>query len=595
MNGSVIASILYVTGFAALFAAIFLLEKSEKKLNGIMWLISSLLAEMCWGGFVAAVINLVHIPINIYSMGVVYLLSAGLLGIKIWREKKIQHYQWELLDILFSAGVILIVALMVFQRTGLELDPMFLNSDAAVHLKNAVSLVQSQHLPVMYFAPFQTAMVLEIFMPAVPIYNFYKIFILLDAFLFIVELIFFYTFCREYFSNWKMKITGVLMCVLYGAGYPLLSYLLTFYYWALGVMIMTWIALLLRMYRREEVKRNYLLVLLMLACNGVTMCYMLIGPTTYIAAFLCLAVIVKSEGKLVTKSNILLALKVFLIPTILAVYYCYFEFLKKQGMSAKEVIAIDGGIYRELYVNFLLVLPFVVYWILQSVRQKKADENMIFFLTILVFVMALFFLAVKGFVSGYYFYKFYYPFWFFAYVLAIQGMGKLLEEHWEMLASYGLVFLFLFVIHFGKVEAKAVQNWANFQEEEHAGVFFHLYDFNNDYAHQERCAVPPKYMELCRYVVDELDSDKDIPLLATQGNYEDCYWYEAITGEDSSDFYGWWHNFSDVKRKLESQKVEYFAVYKNSDIFRENREYFKKYEKVYQNKKAVVYRTSPSE
>ena len=78
MNGSMVASILYVTGFFTLFAAIFLLPKSEKKLNGVMWLILTLLAEMCWGGFVAGVINIVHIPVNIYSIGLVYLVSAVL-------------------------------------------------------------------------------------------------------------------------------------------------------------------------------------------------------------------------------------------------------------------------------------------------------------------------------------------------------------------------------------------------------------------------------------------------------------------------------------------------------------------------------------
>ena len=113
MNGSMVASILYVTGFFTLFAAIFLLPKSEKKLNGVMWLILALLAEMCWGGLVAGVINIVHIPVNIYSIGLVYLVSAAVLAVKIHQERRIQKYEWSLLDILFSVTIFLVVAIII--------------------------------------------------------------------------------------------------------------------------------------------------------------------------------------------------------------------------------------------------------------------------------------------------------------------------------------------------------------------------------------------------------------------------------------------------------------------------------------------------
>lgn len=591
MTGSIIASILYVTGFVLCFAAIFLLPKSEQKLNGVMWLVLSLLAEMCWGGFVAAIINIVHIPINIYSMGIVYLVSAVLLGVKSYREKKIQSYEWSLLDILFSLGVFLLVGYMVLKKAGTDLNLVFVNSDAAVHLKNAVSVVLNQELPTMYFAPFQTAMVLEVMMPAVPIYDFYKVFFVIDAFLFAVEVIFFFLFCQEYLKKKWMKVIGIFMCIFYAAGYPLLSYIWTFYYWALGVMLMGMVTLLVRMYRKNEIRRNYILLLLMLSCNGVTMCYMLIGPMTFIAAFLCLAVTAKSEGKLVTKGNVLMALKVFLAPTLLAIYYCYFEFLRKQGMSATEVISIEGGIYRELYVNFLFVMPIVAYMVVHSIYKRKADENMIFFLTLCAFVLVLFVLAVKLRVSGYYYYKFYYPLWFYAFVLAIQGMEKMLEKHWEVLVSYGLVFVFLFGLHFGGIERKIVESSANFQTEEHAGVLFDLYDNNRPFVLKSDITFSKDYMDICKYVVDELESEKDIPLIATQENYEKCYWYEAITGEDSSDYYGWWHKFKNVRKKLDGQKVEFFAVFKDSPVFEENEDYFTQFEVVYENETGVIYRT----
>lgn len=592
MSESIIASILYQIGFIAFFAVLFLLKKSERKLSGVIWLVLTLMIEMCWGAFTAAFINIVRIPVNIYSMGVIYLLSAVLVGVKVRKEKEFQKYKWEMLDILVSVVVFLGMAALVLYKVGLGLEPVFSNSDAAVHLKNAMSVIQSEKLPTMYFAPFQLAMVLEVVSPVCAVYNFYKIFIVVDVFLFSLEIIFFYLFCKEYFEKKWMKLGGAVLCIFYAAGYPLMSYLMTFYYWALGVMLMGVIVLLLRQYRRKEIRRDYAVFAIMLGCNAVTMCYMLLGPVTFIAAFICLVFDVKQEGKIVTKKNFLLALKVFLVPTLLAIYYCYFEFLQKKAMSAADVIAIDGGIYRNVYINFLLIMPLVAYMIIRSVKKKKADENMIFFLSILVFVLVLFVLVLRGKVSGYYYYKFYYPLWFFAFVLAIQGVGELLEKQWEILASYGLVIAFLFVMHFGGIEQWVVKHPANVQDEEYAGGVFHIYDFNRAYLSNRNKAFSEEQMDICKYVVEELEEKENVPLIANQQNYEKCYWYEAITGEDSSEYYGWFYKFKKVAKKLDEQKVKYFAVFKDSAVFLENQEYFEEFSTVYENAAGVIYSTA---
>ncbi len=590
MSSSIIASMLYVTGFLLCFTAVFLLKKSDRTLNGVMWLVLSFLAELCWGGLAAGIINIVHIPINIYSIGLVYLITAVLLGVKIYREKNVQKYEWHLMDILFSLAVFFAVAVMVYRKAGPDFDLIFINSDAAVHLKNAVSLVQTQKLPVMYFAPLQLGMILEVMMPAVPIYDFYKIFIVVDAVFFAIEIIFFFEFCREYFKNWRMKAVGVIMCIFYAAGYPLLSYLFTFYYWAIGVMLMGFAALLSRMYQKQEINRTYFLFLLMICCNGTVMCYMLIAPMMFIATFLALVSIVKEEGKLMTKGNVLLALKVFLLPTLLAIYYCYFEFLNKEGKTASDVISTEGGIYRELYVNFLLLMPIVAYMVIRAIHKKKADINMIFFATTCFFVLVLFVLAGLKMVSGYYFYKFYYPLWFFAFVLAIQGIGELLDKQWEILAGYGVTCLFLIVMHYGNLEELVILSKANFQEENRAEEFFHLYDYNKSYLMITGSTFPDEYMDICRYVVDKMGGEENVPLISSPEKYEKCFWYEALTGNDCSEYYGWDYIFWEVKDKLEKHETEYFAVFKDTLIFQQNKDYFKKFEVVYKNKKGVLYR-----
>lgn len=592
MSSSIFASVLYLIGFLSLYILLFLWKKSDERLSGVTWLVATLLAEMCWGAFAAGILNIIRIPINLYSVGILYLLCALLIGAKLYYDGEIQSYRWSIQDIVVALAIFGAVTALVLYRVGPELRPAFANSDAAVHLKNAVSLVQSQRLPVMYFAPFQTAMLLEVIMPFVAIYHFYKIFIFFDAFLLALELLFFYLFCKESFEEGRaMKAIGILMCVFYALGYPLVSYWYTFYYWALGVMLIGFCAWLLRLYARNEAGRGYLLFTLMLACNAVTMCYMLFAPIAFIAAFLCLALIQRRGGPLLVRENVMLALKVFLLPTILAIYYCYFEFLRKEHMAATDVMVLEGGIYRDFYVNFLLLMPIVAYWIIRSLKKGCFDVNMVYFLTFLISMGALFVLSYKGYLSGYYYFKFYYPLWFFAFVLAIQGIRELLEEHWEMLAACGLVVFFLVVMHFGGVEKKIVNHPAQYQVEEYAGSFFRIYDFVHAYLQNKICPMKEGHMQICQYVVDHLEHDEDIPLLATIENYDRCFWYEAMTGEDASDYYGWQHDFSELQQKLENQEVEYFAIFKESPIFQDHRKYFKQFEKVYSNKNGVIYRT----
>lgn len=333
MNGSIFASILYTIAFVAFYVTMLLLKKSERKFNGVSWLVFTLLIELCWSGLIVAIINIVHIPINIWSVGIIYLLSAILVGIKIYREKEIQKYEWNLYDILVSVGVFVTVALMLYRRVGVGLQLNMINSDAAVHLKNAVSVVLEQKLPTMYFAPFQTAMVLEVTMPWVAIYNFYKVFMIVDA----------------------------------------------------------------------------------------------------------------------------------------------------------------------------------------------------------------------------------------------------------------ILFVFWFVMHYGGVEEKVVAHSARFQEEIRSSEFFHIYDYNLAYMQVNNTNFKEDYMEMCKYIVDELETSKDVPLIATMENYATCYWYEAITGEDSSDYYGWWYSFDDVSKKLEKQKVEYFAMCKDSPVWENHEDYFKEYPVVFENENSVVY------
>lgn len=354
-------------------------------------------------------------------------------------------------------------------------------------------------------------------------------------------------------------------------------------------MLIGYMLLMLRYYENKKINRNVSIIGMMLCCAALPVTYMLFGPVIYIATFLVLVIFCKREGRLVCKKNISLAFKIFLIPTILAIYYCYFDYLRNMDMSAVEILNLEGGNYRELFINFVWTLPFVIYILIRAWKKKKLDETIVFTLFIGILTFVMFVLVYKGILSAYYYYKFYLPIWMFFYIITTQAVKELWEKAKEIIISFGVVFLFLACVCFSGVETKIINAQRNLTAFERTNDLFDVYKFNIWLWNNGVLQYPEQYLEICNYVIEELDNEeKEIPLLATLENYSKCYWYEGITGQNCEEFYGWEYTFEEVQEKLENKEVDYFVVYKNSPIYESNSAYFTEFEYVFENDYGLI-------
>lgn len=589
MTGSIIASLFFVISFLALYAESYGMKKSDKKLNGTVWLVLTLLTVMCWETLLAGLVDIINIPINIWSVGIMNLLSAVALAVYRYKKKERQQYYWEVYDGIYAlcaiAGAVITFAMVQTPN----LDITFVNSDAAVHLKNAVLLVKNCHLPVMYMAPLQSALLIEVAMPFIAAASYYKVFMILDILLFAVEAMFFMILIRDFLKTKVQKGIGLVMLLLYTLGWPLMSYLLSFYYWALGVMLVSFVMLLIRYYKNKELNQNYLIFLLMITCNAVTMCYMIFGPFAFIAAFIGLIVYRDKRIKLISKTNIWMAVKVFLVPTILAVYYCYFQFLQKEQMSAGEVMTIDGGIYKEYYIDFIWLMPFVLYMLIRIImRKKKIGEDMIFFLCFLVAAAVGTILAIQGKLSSYYYFKLYFPMWQIGFVMSAQVVVEWMERQIETLISYVLIFIFLAGMCYGGLEAKLIYGGSGLEYADRTSQFFEIYRYNQNTWSNIKISYPQEYLDACNYVMTELKDEELVPVITIQNNYANCYWYEAITGQDCSDYYGWKYGDDEIWEKLDNCDVNYFVIYIDSLVYERNKAYYDSFERVFENDRVMV-------
>ena len=71
MNSSIGASIFYSLSFIITYGTILFFPKTEKKQNLVTGLALSAVIYECMIAFTAAVINVVHIPVNLVSLGLI--------------------------------------------------------------------------------------------------------------------------------------------------------------------------------------------------------------------------------------------------------------------------------------------------------------------------------------------------------------------------------------------------------------------------------------------------------------------------------------------------------------------------------------------
>lgn len=582
-----ILTIFFFVTLIGAFLSFFLLRKSEKELNGTSWLLLSLIAVICMVMIGMGIVGLFPIPINLLTVSIGNLVVALACGGWMIRTKKIQKYRWCLFDIICMLGFIVLVGFIGIRLFGTQLNFIFRNSDAAVHFENAMYFVRNQRLSGMWFASVYSGTMIEALRPFFEQVNYYKIFILADNLALMAELLLFFVLIREFLNKGAQKVAGIIVCLLYFFGYPMVSYLTHFFYWGICVMLIGFVLYMVRMYRTQEIDRRWSVFLMMIGCASVFLCYMLLAPATYIAVFLSLVAVAQKEGKVFTWANVRLALTVFLFPCLFGLYYGFFQWFFKSGMTVSGVIATNGGIYIELYTNFLLMLPLVVYWLFRRFKDRQLNELGFFLLSFIGFTLLIFVLVCKGKASPYYFYKLYYPLWLLFFMVALLAAFELYEHQKEMLYSLLVVVAFFVVMSLGKIEDKVIEH-TGLCTLNHSNQYFDIYYYVKAYG-SSGSSYDARLLDLSREVIQKWGTDdKNVPLLVDAVNYGYAYWYDAITGEYSADFYGWCYPFDEIIKRIDQQECDYLAIIKNQNFYSDYAAYFNSFDKVYEDDFSVI-------
>lgn len=580
MVGNLGASVFFGIAAAALYTGAFLWKKEEEKVSGLKWLILLAVLLGCYHTFAAAVLDIIHLPVNLWSVGVWDLFPAGFFWYGLLRKKERQRYDWKLVDVIFLALLAVFVAAVAgIHYGGTALTVNYASIDAATHFRVAMNVVNEQTLVSMFHDSVWNALLIEFLAPFATVDYYYRWYVLGELINLALSAAIFYALLRERMKDKLSMTAGVILSLLYVAAYPLNSALFGFSYLGMSVTVIGLLLAFTELFLGDRLTVGFAVAGMMLGCLALFESYVLFMPVTFFAILFCIFYRQRKRGKLVSWRTVFLGLAVFLIPCVIGLWYVYGDIFTG-GTTVSTAIANEGGCYRELYSNFMFFIPGAVLGYVTLCKRRENQLLLCLMPLFLLFALALLFGAVTGKVSSYYYYKLYFPIWLMLLLLNYYGFAYNGRQTRGMVSA--VLGIWCVMVMFGvlDVEDRIQQSAPMLVSVPRAGTYTDLIGFNYGFLSQPEYA--PEKLELYHYAYREVlgSGEEIIPGIM---DYEDQLWFQNVTNQRYEG--GCWSlmDSGELHRQLEASRTRYVLVLYDSSLYADNREYFDSLERVYEN------------
>ncbi len=438
-------SIIYIITTILLYILILLVSKSDKKYNIVKTVSIQSVLLLCYNTFISYVFTIIHIPITLVTLSTLNILLSLLFLIKILKTKSIQKYYFEKRDIIFITILLIFVCGICYSNFKIPFSIKYLTTDSSIHYISAKEFYLNDSLllnvdniktanAMMPGAYSNIGILFKTFAPLIGEMNLYKVFIIFDiVMLFLAGIVFFETI-KKYAKNKISSILAGIISIIYILGYPLNNLLFGYFYLGIGVLIINTIVSILQENFMEDLNVKIKIITLFLLCFELFFSYYLFVPAIYGAIFIFFVVyFLKKNKKLINKELLIHTLIILVIPTILG--FCYHVLpglLESSQIQVANVIQLEGYIYRNLYSNLLLFIPFLLYYLINEKREKTINFDVIAFFIFICYMAILYIGISKINISTYYFYKTYFVLWQLVIYLCFRGICYFIEDK-----SYG--------------------------------------------------------------------------------------------------------------------------------------------------------------
>lgn len=413
-------NILYLTSIIILLTTFILIKKTNKKINFIGNFIVTIVAFMCYQSIIAYFLDLIRIPITLLSMSIINIIVTTIIWLIYYLKiKKLQSYSIKKADIIFIIVLLIINIPILYKEYGALQNFRYISTDAVMHCQAAITFSKSDFLldsmtnweainPTFMIASYvNDGLLMKAFVNIIGEFNLYKIYMFTDILYYLmIGSIFYFLLSSSKKCNTKTKhILAGTISILFMLGYPLNSIITGFHYFTLGILEFITILYIVKTIYNEDKKIAY--ILLFLLNTGVMLTYNLLAPIIYLAEFIYFIYeSKKNKEKLFSKKNLIELLIIFIIPGLIGLSFFFLpRIIENIVLENQQQLWIDGYIYINYWSNIIIFVPFIIYYIINKVKENKLNFEIITLFTLAIFMLLLFIGLAVGYVSTYYFMK----------------------------------------------------------------------------------------------------------------------------------------------------------------------------------------------
>lgn len=582
-----VATLFYIVSFLVFLSGLTMVKKTDKKMNIIVFGVVSLMTICCFQVLVTAIMDLIYIPINKLSLGIVNAKAGGLIWSQIIKKKETQAYYFDVFNVI-AIGVLGIVLIWFIRRTcTFEFAPCYFAVDAAAHFRMAMGVVDYDAVYGMFFSAVHHGLFIDLLSPLVSEAVYYKLYVLSDMLHLMFAWVLFYCLIERYAKDTFLKIAAIIVSVVYAIGYPMNSTIFGFTYLGMGVAVISYLLIVYDYFVDDSFDKNYAIACLSLGCLGIFQSYVLFMPVTFFAILFGMFHKQWKAKKLVSLETIKYGLNIFLVPTILGFIFTYAgTFGDSTNTTVSGAIVSEGGIYRDLFSNFVILVPFVLCAFVYLIKDKKNKLVLWLMPLLLGFIFVLFMMGLKGDASTYYFYKNYYLLWLLAFemfFIAISYFGKEIR----LFLGFGFAtWAAVFVAFWLNIEMSIYNKAPLFISSVKAGAYNDIFTFNRD-ATNVPCYSGLK-LDMYRYVVEEIGVEDHVVAIAS--TWDEWYWFEVITGQSLDSGYYHWMFGEEVFFETLYEDADYVIATFDSTIYQNNVEKFEEMEMIRSSDLGALYK-----
>jgi len=456
-------SIIYLFTVILIIGLHMLIYKKDEQQNFLKIFALTIVLLPCYNIVICVILSFLKIKCTLSILSLINMIFGALLGFKIFKDKKIQKYYINKMDIIAIISIILLVFIITIKQYGIPLNLKSSTTDAASHylfaneFYNYSTLLMEENSDILglwdaeFLMPgayINTGIIFKIFSPIIDETYFCQLFVMFDIGMWCLSGLLMYVLLLNNKKN--NNIIPLIFSIIYMIGYPLNSLISGFSYLQIGLNLI--ISTLIIMQLEDS---YYRYILLFFANFGLMFSYYYFAPVVFLAVFLQIILNIKDK-KYFKVDNIIKILISLIIPGLFGVmYFIIFQHIRN-GINPLQHyssgINTPGPIYSNLITTILAFVLLGIYYIIKSIKNKQSNISNKMLILSIIYVLIIFIGMKLEKVSEYYYYKLYYMLWIFVITSAFNAIQILQEKN--KLLIYGGIGLYcvgiIVAITFGK-------------------------------------------------------------------------------------------------------------------------------------------------